>query len=431
VVVIDTLRADHLSHYGYHRPTAVALDEFAATATRFEDCTAPASWTVPSVASLMTGVHPTRHQLHRLGFALPGDLETMAESLSRGGWHTTAISFNPAVRPELGFDRGFDEFDAHEGKFTSYPNMEEMVTRVDAWLDHGPPQPFFLYLQPMNVHGPYRVPDSARTTLLGRPPGDEFRYFREPMRGIMREARLELRDDVGPEYLQSLVDKYDTAVRYTTDQLANLFDGLAARKLFDDTLIVVTADHGEELFDHGGFNHGCSLHREVLQVPLYLKMPGQRRGQTVDAPVDLIDLVPTILDVAGVSLRQQADGNSLLPLLGGGARPEWLEKRVRFSHTHWRNHFIGSAVTGGGHKLIRIDSNYEGLQNRWRLYDLIRDPGERVDLYERETETAQRLRTLLETVESQLETRVFADPEDRRHTLDSSQEQLRALGYVE
>ena len=125
LIVIDTLRADHLSHYGYGRPTAPALDGFAETATLFTDCTSPAPWTVPSVASVMTGLHPARHRLHRMGFALPEDLVTVAEVLQDGGWQTAAASFNPYIRPDFGFDQGFDLFE----------NQSEVLERLRREMD--------------------------------------------------------------------------------------------------------------------------------------------------------------------------------------------------------------------------------------------------------------------------------------------------------
>jgi len=431
LIVIDTLRADHLSHYGYHRATAQSLDEFARTASLFTDCTSPAPWTVPSVASIMTGLHPVHHRLERLGFALPEQLSTVAEALREGGWNTAAISFNPAVRTDFGFAQGFDLFEDHRGKFGTYPDIAKMVRRIDEWLDDEPSQPFFLYLQPMNVHGPYKVPARQRAVLLGRPPSRQFRYFREPMRSIMRKGRLDLRDEVDAAYVESLVDKYDTAVRYTTDQVARILAMLSRRELFDDTLIIITADHGEELFDHGGFNHGTSMHGELLHVPLYVKMPGQREGSRIAAPVSLLDLVPTILEVAGLPSLPQIDGTSLVPLLEQPRATASFDGRPRVYHSAWRNHFVGSAITSGNFKLVRIDSNYERVTNEWRLYDLDTDPGEHSDLSQVHGEILSSLQDELERAISRYEKHAGPMPEDRRALLDKDLDRLRALGYVE
>jgi len=431
LIVIDTLRADHLSHYGYDRPTARGLDDFAATASLFTDCTSPAPWTVPSVASIMTGLHPARHRLHRLGFTLPEDLLTVAEALQDGGWQTAAISFNPAVRPAFDFDQGFDLFEDHRGKFGAYPDVAKMVRLVDAWLSERPSQPFFLYLQPMNVHGPYKVPEEARSVLLGYPPGRQFRYFREPMRSIMRKGRLDLREQVDPAYVESLVDQYDTAVRYTTDQVAEILSLLSSKGLFDNTLIIITADHGEELFDHGGFNHGTSMHSELLHVPLYVKMPGQRNASHISSPVSLLDLFPTILDAAGLRLLHEGDGRSLLPVLDDPFSAAGIDRRSRVYQCIWRNHFVGSAISSDRFKLVKIDSNYERTSNGWRLYDLESDPGETTDLSEVRREVLERLRQEMDRAISQYEEHAGPKPEDHRHLLARDRERLRALGYVE
>ncbi len=431
LIVIDTLRADHLSHYGYGRPTAPALDGFAETATLFTDCTSPAPWTVPSVASVMTGLHPARHRLHRMGFALPEDLVTVAEVLRDGGWQTAAVSFNPYIRPDFGFDQGFDLFEDHRGKFGASPDVAEMVHWVDTWLTEDPPQPFFLYLQPMNVHGPYKVPKEARRVLLGRPPSRRFKYFGEPMRAIMRKGRLDLREQVDPAYVESLIDQYDTAVRYTTDQVARIFALLSSRGLFDNTLIILTADHGEELFDHGGFNHGTSMHRELLHVPLYVKMPGQREASQISTPVSLLDLFPTILDVAGLQSRPHVDGRSMLPVLDDPSSAAGLDPRSLVYQCKWQKHFVGSAISSGRFKLVKIISNYERTSHGWRLYDVRSDPGEHIDLAENQSEVLERLRREMDRAISQNEEPQGPKPEDRRHLLATDHERLRALGYVE
>jgi hypothetical protein len=136
-----------------------------------------AGWTNPSVASLFTGLHTARHRTNAFGAVLGEEHTTLAEVLRDGGWSTAAISFNPGVRSELNYDQGFEHFDEFLGKSSKYPHMEEMIDRAIEWIDDRPPGPFFLYLQPMNVHGPYRVPPEARTALLGRPPSNEFKYY--------------------------------------------------------------------------------------------------------------------------------------------------------------------------------------------------------------------------------------------------------------
>jgi len=429
LIVVDTLRADHLAHYGYERATSVGLDGFAANATRFTDCRAPAPWTNPSVASLFTGLHPARHNNNDFGAALASELDTLAETVRAAGWRTAAVSFNPGIRSELSFDQGFDEFDEFLGRSADYPDIEEMVARVGAWLERRPEGPFFLYLQPMNVHGPYRVPKEHLGVLLGHPPGREFQYYRGFMQDILREGKIELRPQVPRNYVQSLVDKYDTAVRYTTDQLGELMKMLDERGLYQNSLVIVTADHGEELFDHGGFSHGFSLHREVLDVPLYIKMPGQEVSRTEDSPASLVDIMPTILDVLGIPNDPDLDGRSLRWLSEGKVEPESADDPPRLYKTAWESRCVGRAIARDGLTLIEIARNYEGLRDTTRLYDTISDPGETVDLSASRLEDVERLRAELERLFAVAEARAVGEPENRLDKLD--RERLEALGYVE
>ncbi len=429
LVVIDALRADHLNHYGYHRDTASGIDDFVASSTRFADCSAQAPWTIPSVASLFTGLNTARHRTNTFGAALPTEFTTVAESLQQNGWNTAAISFNPGVRRELNFDQGFDAFDEFLGKAADYPHMEEMISRTADWFQSPPRQPFFLYLHSMNVHGPYRVPTEASEKVLGRPPSEEFTYYGDLMKGILSNGQLELREQVGDTYLESLTDKYDTAVRYSTDQLAEFFALMAQNQLYDDALIIVTADHGEELFDHGGFSHGWSLHSESLHVPLFIKLPGQRQGGVVESRVNLIDLFPTILEVAGIRSELNLDGSSLVPLILGNGDPDSDQERERLTQTDWDRRCVARGISARGFRLVEIERNYEGLRNVVRMYDLAGDPREEDDVSAQHPQIVQELRRELHRRFDELARAAGPQPENRKGQLD--QERLRALGYVE
>ena len=263
LVVIDTLRPDHLNHYGYDRPTAAGFDAFAADATRFEEAFSPSSWTAPSAASLHTGLLPRRHKLGEYGAGLNTDVVTLAETLQAAGWHTIGHSFNHHVSRKTGFAQGFADFDDFLGGSQAYPDVSVMVQRVAKWLDTEPQTPFLLYLHPMNTHGPYRVPAARAGALLGRAPSGDFKYYGPLMRDIVKGGRLARRAEITPAYLQSLREQYDTAIRYTTDQLGHVFAMLREAGLYDQSLIVVTADHGEELFDHLDAEERAKL-REII-----------------------------------------------------------------------------------------------------------------------------------------------------------------------
>jgi arylsulfatase A-like enzyme len=428
LVVVDTLRADHLNHFGYARPTAAALDGFAARSTRFTRAYPPSSWTGPSTASIFTGLFSARHRVDRTGTKLGEEFETLAETLSRKGWHTVAHSLNHNISSKTGYDQGFDHFDDFLGSSTSYPHIEEMVARVSEWLETAPREPFFLYLHPMNTHGPYRVPHARASSLLGRPPSREFVYYRGHMAAITGGKNLARRARVSASYVGSLVDQYDTAIRYTTDQLGELFAALQRQGLYDDSLIILTSDHGEELFDHGGFSHGYTLHEEALRVPLYVKLPRQREARVVASRVSVMDIYPTVLEVLGIPVKGPLDGVSLKPLLRGEAPETNLDgDRTLLHEIDWKKRCIARSIVSERYKLIEIDWNYERVEGETRLYDLAADPGETRDLSDAKPEVLARLRRELDAAFRAYEDASATSPANVLDELDT--ERLKALGY--
>ncbi len=423
LIVVDTLRADHLSQYGYERDTSRALDEFTSQATLFTNCYAPASWTTPSTASILTGVLPMRHGADFRGAALNLEALTIAEVLRAEGWDTAGISFNHCVTRVTQFDQGFRRFRDYPGKSGEYPDIAEMLETAADWLPFEPDQGVFLYLQPMNTHGPYRVPESRASDLLGKPPDRTFRYSKGLMDRIMKDHQLDHRAEVDETYLRSHRDQYDVAVRYTMDELGMLLDLLEQRGLYDKALIVLTSDHGEELYDHLGFGHGFTLHREVLHVPLLVKMPHQRTARVVEDWISLVDLFPTILDVAGLQPQSEGDGRSLLSQLSG-AEQSPLAGGFPLFETRWPGRFVGSSIVSYPWKMIWVEGNYEGLANQALLFDLARDPLERQDLSAEHPEVVQRLKRAIEERRETVDERL---PASIAENMDESL--LEALGY--
>jgi arylsulfatase A-like enzyme len=427
LVVIDTLRPDHLNHYGYDRLTAPAFDGLAAKATRFDEAFSPSSWTLPSAASLHTGLLPSRHGVTRSGGGLNAEVVTLAEALHAAGWYTIGHTFNGYVSRATGFAQGFDLFDDFLGTWKTYPDASVMVDRVGTWLGEHPQRPFLLYLHVMNTHGPYRVPSPAKAALLGRPPSRTFHYYGPLMTDIVRGRRLAARAEVSPAYLESLTEQYDTAIRYTTDQLGRVFAMLQAAGLYDPSLIVVTADHGEELFDHGGFSHGYSLHRELVHVPLYVKLPGQHRGAATRARVSLVDIFPTVLDVLGLPPPTVTDGRSLRPLLLGSGSAALQPDRTLVHEVDWPARCVARAIVSGPHKLIELRRNYEGRRDEVLLFDVERDPGEHTNVAAAHPELVGRLRADL----ARIMARERATAVGRKVVVrDLDQDRLRALGYL-
>jgi arylsulfatase A-like enzyme len=367
LIVVASLRADHLSHQGYEFPTAASLDAFRADAALFTQAYAPSPASAPSVATLFTGLLPTRHRVGYEERLAPG-ATTLAQRLQQAGYTTLALSHHARVSGATGLDRGFERFEATHGGLLAYPDASEAVAFVRELVSHDPPRPLFLYLHLMNTHGPYRVPPDRQSELLGRPPSTLMRYGDRLMREVIA-GNAAARARVGSAQVRSLTEQYDAAARYTLDRVADILAVLKHAELYDGALIVLTGDHGDELFEHGGFAHGVTLHREVLNVPLYIKRPNATDGRRYDEPVGLVDVAPTVLEQLGLPALA-GDGRSLAAWLGGSAQPD-AERELLFELPAGGS--PTRAIVAGRYKLI-------SGAGRKQLYDRVLDLRETEDI---------------------------------------------------
>ena len=436
LIVVDSLRADHLNQYGYERETSPDLDALSEQSLRFEKAFAPTSWGPPSTASILSGLHPKRHNMTRHTDTLGHKVETLAELLQDVGYDTAAFSYSTLITPNANFHQGFDLFvSPKHRRLTHYAHVSEMVGEVERFLDyHGREKPFFLYLHPMNCHGPYRVPQDRRQTLVKKI-SRRFRYNGSIMKGIMSRGKVELRGEVNRTYIQSLVDQYDTAIRYTTDELSVLFRKLKQDRMWENSVVVLTANHGEELFDHGGFSHGYTLFNEVVRVPLMIKLPYQARGGVEKHPVSVIDLYPTIAAAVDVSLDEKVDGRSLLPFFGKVNVDERIEVPEIGSGLKHRDLLLQldrgkrGVMTGminRDTKYVSVERDYAGQKDAELLFDLRRDRKERRNLMDKRAKDAAALRKRMTRREAALGKMALKT----RPMYVLSQKELKALGYV-
>jgi len=387
-ISIDTLRADHSSAYGYARPTTPRLEAIARDGVRFTTAYAPMPTTLPSHATMFTGLLPRTLGLLKNGVPFAHPVATLAETLAAAGYRTAAFVSSFVLDRMFGLERGFAIYDdrfergacknddqswegfALQGGFC----RRGAATRAQAekWLeDNGylraagaagggeEPPPYFLWIHLFDPHDPYLPPPAERDLLP--PAGRE------------------------PTELARQIAAYDGEVRYADDQVGRLLDRLEAAGRLDDTLVVVVSDHGEGLMDHGWMHHGALLYEEAVRIPFLVRWPARLpRGRTVAEPVQLADLVPTIHDlldlpppahaVEGVSLRGALEGTAQLD----PRRPIFLQRRI-----YDRELELGLPLRGekygvrmGPWKYIqaRADKSYE-------LYDLASDPGELHDVF--------------------------------------------------
>ncbi len=430
--VVDTLRADHLGCYGYSRPTSPRLDEFARQGFRFAEARAQSSWTKPAMGTILTGLHPVTHGAERRAQGIAPEVRTLAERLSETGYETAMFTTNPTVVEKFGFGRGFDRFEyVHQlqGRKRRSVDSAEMHRAAAAWLDGraAPERPFFLVVHTLDPHDPYRPPEPYRSQFA---PGVDVASACCARGGRLEtlsaaEAAIRRRDSMA---------LYDGEIARNDASFGRLVDDLRNRGLLDRSAVVFTSDHGEEFHEHGGWRHAESLFEEVLRVPLVLRLPGGApAGTTIADPADQIDIAPTLLDLAGVSVPKELPGASLLPVIRGGAPPPreslaWLRHpafnvvAIRDGKWKWLRHEGALRAPTGG-----VGGVGEPAE---ALYDLEADPGERQNLLEAEPARRRALALRIREARARLARsnrsedagEVALDPE-----LDA---ELRALGYL-
>ena len=417
VYLIDTLRRDGLGCYGHPGPVSPHIDAFAARGILFERAVAQSSWTRPAVASIITGLWPRRHGVNRMEDALSAEVTTLAELLRSAGYRTHGVIANSSVARAFGFDQGFDGY----GK---PPNRQWWSTAVTEaaldWLDRDPgEEPFFLYLHTVDPHAPYAPPADVRARFAPAVPADG----RGGLAWLKRLGRGEI--PVTPELRADLRALYDAEVAANDASFGDVLAGLDRRGLLEDTAIVLLSDHGEEFFEHGGWDHGKTLYTEVLEVPLILRFPGLPEGRRVTRLVQHVDLLPTLLGYLGLPVPSGLDGEDLLPILAAPGEPrepgDWGEDAV-FSYLD-SGGIRAAAVTSGPWRYIDSRAPRAGGE----LYDRAGDPDESHEVLGEHPVEGGYLRTLLRERELAPDEAVAAVPAVMD---DELRRELQALGYL-
>jgi len=446
VVLIDTLRADHLGCYGYDRPTSPNLDRFAADGTIFLAARSQSTWTKPATASLFTGRYPSQHQAYLERSRLPESEVLLPEVLSKAGYRTAVFSGNPWVTPEYGFDQGVEHFhsvyDERFARVTLYmrtlKRLSKLIDRkrrlynfvkslvqhppsttardlvladeLFRWLDQIDGQPFYAHLHLMSPHHPYDppkpfdrfVPDPSHEPVTVYPRKSYF-FFDE---GAPLDAAA----------LADMVARYDGDVAFVDDVVGRILAGLDARGLADRTLVVVTSDHGEEFYDHRNWGHGQSVYEELTHVPLILRHPKAfPAGKRVERPVMTVDLMPTVLDFVGIEALPGLAGRSLLGEPEGASEEAYTELVYRYG--------AARALVDGTRKVLRMtrddDARVEG-------YDLGSDPTERQPLPSADPGLVERMDAVTAWAEAH-QSAPTADVEID----DDMAKRLKQLGYLQ
>jgi arylsulfatase A-like enzyme/Tfp pilus assembly protein PilF len=388
VITLDTTRADHIGAYGSEVETP-AIDALAADGIVFEQAYSPVPLTLPAHTSLFTGLYPFDHGVRdNIGFAVPDRLTTLAEVLRDNGYHTAAFVAAYVLARHWRLDQGFDLYDDGLGvearraevMIDAQRAAGEVVDGALAWLDERPPGPYFLWVHLYDPHVPYTPPEPYRS-----------RYADDP---------------------------YGGEIAFMDAQIARLLNGVENGDR-GRPLVVVAGDHGESLGEHGEKEHGYFLYQEATHVPLIFALPGGAfAGHRDDTPVSLIDVMPTVLDAAGIATPGESRGRSLLPLLSEpGAPPQ----RLVYSETYYARLHYGwselAAVQDARYKLITSPDP--------ELYDLTTDPDESVNLIDTQRDEYERLDDAMQQLLA------AATMPDARIEVDAgAQRALEALGYI-
>jgi len=437
LVTIESLRTDSVGAYGGASPgrpevpITPHLDAFASGATLYEDAHSVTSWTLAAHASLFTGLYPSGHQttgpLDRLDDSYP----TLAKTLAARGYQTIGVVSGPYLRRTHNLSQGFEIYDQDASSITSRlahhdvtnPAMLAALERVLAARD--PARPLFLFAYFWDPHFDYLPPPPWDTAFV--PPDAE------PFDAHDLDANPEIHAGMDPRRLAWLRAQYAGEIRWTDEHLGRLFALLRQRGLWDDALVIVTADHGEAFFEHGEKAHKNDLFAEEVRIPLLVKYPGQREGRRDARLASLVDVLPTVLEAVGVAPEFPVHGRSLRAADPDPERAVLFELEtsqfaaapggpVRAETSLWR------AIRRGAWKLVEWSGGPRGSGRR--LFDVAQDPGEQSDRSAAEPARRDELARALDVA-----VRAAAADAGRYHRGGEAQlapeeiERLRALGY--
>ena len=401
VILIDTLRADHLGAFGYERNISANIDKLAAESLNFSRAIAAASWTAPSVTSILSGLYPTAHTnqppkrfstARQLGNKIPENVHLIQQMLKQRDYQTAAISSNPWVSKDFDFDKGFDRF--YYAKHINAGKIVELGKKEIELFVKDPSNPFFLYLHFIDPHEPYL-------------PHPDFTF----------EGNLKSRQY--SEEMMKKINLYDGEIQYTDTQLGIFFDYLRNKGLYDNSVIVLVSDHGEAFEEHGIFGHGFNLNIEEVHVPLFIK--GLGTIGKFDDTVSHVDIVPTLLDLAGIEKPKVLMGQSLLDLDKVKARTGIYSETYRVFRQR------AFSTTAGERLIVEMgDTTHpKHTMTKRGVYDLVKDPYELNSIEDASLDAE--LQGYLESMIAK--NQPVSKPQEVKIP-DKTLEQLETLGYI-
>jgi arylsulfatase A-like enzyme len=424
VILVDTLRADHLGHHGYSQDTSPRLDSLAEDSVVFLRHTGHASRTGPSVATLFTGLHARSHGVVNplSHFDAKGTLDadrlTLAEILSEEGYRCAGFAANPNVSARFGFSQGFEFYELLRWENAEVINRAALAW-IEKWMAEAEPrQPFCLYLHYIDPHSPYEAPAPFVRKFVSKNYRGRINGAHSQLDEVVA-GRLKP-DDADLAQLRAL---YDAEIRYLDSQIGAFLIELEVKALLDESVIVFVSDHGEELFDHDSVLHGYTLYEEQLRIPLMIRHP-EYPARRVSRLSRQVDVLPTLLELLGFPIPEFVQGESLVAVMRGerdagvgGQVPVFAEASLRAVKT-----VALDSYSLGDWKLIET----RVPEARRQLFNLRDDPQERHDRFASEPEVAARMSAELDRFRSDL-------PVGHSEAVPLSDEEIRelqSLGYL-
>jgi arylsulfatase len=425
VYLVDTLGARHMSLYGYERETSPRIDELASEGVWFANAFANSSWTPESVPVLMTGLAARSNGVFKKFSKLAPDFVTLQEVFAEAGFATAAWSTNGNAGPARGTDEGFDSFFDHIARSHDDGSLRTVpVPEVLRWMENQRDRPTFVYVHTAEPHHPYEPPDPfARafdSDYRGSVDGG-MAYAPARLSGLRAKGELSERD------LEHLIARYDGEIAFADDMFGQLIDHMGDRGLLEDALVVLTADHGEAFGQHGYFGHGGALYPELLRVPLVFHGPAHvAEGLVVEDNVQLLDVLPTLIELLELGADVPTQGDSLAPLLrgeAGGPNPE----RPILSGLFVADPPVLSLIQG----TWKLDFDATRSETpRFALFDLTEDPDEHTDLFA--TEHARAREMLADLLQVYAGVPRYDAGVSSTYEIGVEQiERLKALGYID
>ncbi|MBD3413074.1 MAG: sulfatase-like hydrolase/transferase [Candidatus Aminicenantes bacterium] len=436
IILVDALRPDHLSCYGYSQATSPHIDVLSAEGTMFESVFATSNWSIPTHASLFTGLYPCSHGAYSLISVLRKDIPTFPEILSKNGYYSLSVYNNPLLGKSGGLSRGFDKAigieNEHKASFTLLRVYEkffkqdslsdDIMELTSRWIEHchNLKLPYFIFINLLDVHSPYQPKEpyfsnfinSVNLKRVNLPLLENFKY---EIKSKQRQSELLSQlSDIDRIYLQRM---YDSNIRYVDEQIGNLLEQLKVKGRVEDTFIAITADHGEYLGEHGIMGHVIStLYNEGLNIPLIFWYPQKLNPQVIKKTASQVDIFPTILSLVGLKehIPNQIQGRDLFK------EDKSYDILAEFYLDSQRK-FSRAIVSNGMKLMVDADGNHE-------LYDLRKDPNETKDLSALFPEKAEAMSEKLNAMINSYPKLKPTMDEDKRKRLETL---LRSLGYID